>query len=183
MNAPTDRDLILRARRGETTAFGELVQRTQAAVFNTCYRLMGERREAEDMAQEAFIRAYERLQTFDAERPFPPWMRRVAANVCLNRLASRPPEMPELDEERDLADPAEGPFARLEQRQQVEQVHAALHSLPPRYRAAIELRHFQELTYDEIAQTLQIPLSDVKSDLFRARKLLAEKLKHDDPSL
>jgi RNA polymerase sigma-70 factor (ECF subfamily) len=182
MNAPSDRDLILRARRGETAAFGELVQRTQAAVFNTCYRLMGERREAEDMAQEAYLRAYERLHTFDAERPFLPWMRRVAANVCLNRLTARPPEVAELDDERDPADPAENPPARIEQRQQAEQVRAAIQSLPPRYRAVLELRHFQELAYDEIAETLRIPVSDVKSDLFRARKRLAERLKND-PSL
>ena len=92
MNDPSDRDLILRARRGETEAFGELVRRTQTAVFNVCYRLTGERREAEDMAQETFIRAYERLGTFDLERPFLPWVRRVAANLCLNHLSAQTPE-------------------------------------------------------------------------------------------
>jgi RNA polymerase sigma-70 factor, ECF subfamily len=175
-----DRDLILRARRGETEAFGELVRQTQAAVFNVCYRLLGERREAEDLAQETFIRAWERLHTFDAERPFLPWIRRVAANLCLNHLAARPPDSPELDEERDEADSAFGPAPLVEQRQQSEKIRAALSCLPPRYRVAIELRHFQELSYDEIARTLNLSLSDVKSDLFRARKLLAEKLK-DNP--
>lgn len=182
MSDSSDRDLILRARRGETEAFGELVTRTQAAVFNVCYRLLGERREAEDLAQEAYLRAYERLETFDLERPFLPWMRRVAANLCLNHLSARVPDSPELDEERDKADPGEGPPTRLEQRQQSERLRAALGSLPPRYRVVLELRHFQELSYDEIAQALNRPLSDVKSDLFRARKLLAEKIK-DDPSL
>lgn len=182
MSDSSDRDLILRARRGETEAFGELVTRTQAAVFNVCYRLLGERREAEDLAQEAYLRAYERLETFDLERPFLPWMRRVAANLCLNHLSARAPDSPELDEERDKADPGEGPPNRLERRQQSERLRAALGSLPPRYRIVLELRHFQELSYDEIAQALNRPLSDVKSDLFRARKLLAEKIK-DDPSL
>lgn len=84
MAALPDRDLILRARRGETEAFGELVRLTQAAVFNVCYRLLGERREAEDLTQETFLRAWERLHTFDVERPFLPWIRRVAANLCLN---------------------------------------------------------------------------------------------------
>jgi len=84
MPDPSDRDLALRARRGDAEAFGELVRRYQASVFNVCYRLLGERREAEDLAQEAFIRAYERLDTFDADLPFGPWMRRVAANLCLN---------------------------------------------------------------------------------------------------
>lgn len=181
MDAHSDRDLILRARRGETEAFGELVRRAQTAVFNVCYRLLGERREAEDLTQETFLRAWERLHTFDVERPFLPWIRRVAANLCLNHLSARPPDSPELDEERDRANPESRPPQLVEQRQQSGQIRAALLSLPPRYRLVIELRHFQELSYDEIAQTLNRPLSDVKSDLFRARKLLAEKLKHDPP--
>jgi RNA polymerase sigma-70 factor (ECF subfamily) len=77
MPDPSDRDLALRARRGDAEAFGELVRRYQTSVFNVCYRLLGERREAEDLAQEAFIRAYERLDAFDAALPFGPWMRRV----------------------------------------------------------------------------------------------------------
>lgn len=176
MDALPDRDLILRARRGETEAFGELVRRTQAAVFNVCYRLLGERREAEDLTQETFLRAWERLHTFDAERPFLPWIRRVAANLCLNHLSARATDSLELDEERDEADSPSRPPQLVEQRQQSEQIRAALFSLPPRYRLAIELRHFQELSYDEIAQTLNRPLSDVKSDLFRARKLLKSAL-------
>lgn len=91
MADPTDRDLAIRARRGDAEAFGELVRRYQGSVFNVCYRLLGERREAEDMAQEAFIRAYGRLETFDADRPFGPWIRRVAANACFNRLQQNAP--------------------------------------------------------------------------------------------
>ena len=90
MPDPSDRDLALRARRGDAEAFGELVRRYQTSVFNVCYRLLGERREAEDLAQEAFIRAYERLDTFDADLPFGPWMRRVAANLCLNWMERAP---------------------------------------------------------------------------------------------
>jgi RNA polymerase sigma-70 factor (ECF subfamily) len=182
MDAPTDRDLILRANRGETEAFGELVRRTQTAVYNVCYRLLGERREAEDLTQETFIRAWERLHTFDVERPFLPWIRRVAANLCLNRISASAPDGPELDEERDETQPGSAPGQLVEQRHQAERIRAALVSLPARYRIAIELRHFQELSYEEMAAALNRPLSDVKSDLFRARKLLAEKLK-DETSL
>lgn len=178
MDASPDRDLILRARRGETDAFGELVQRHQTAVFNVCYRLVGERREAEDMAQEAFIRAYTRLDSYDAERPFGPWMRRVAANVCLNRLESLPAAAAAIDEERDPDDPSQRPEPAAEQRDETERVRLALLTLPPHYRTVLELRHYQELSYEEIAETLHQPLSDVKSHLFRARKLMAEKLKH-----
>ncbi len=173
----TDRDLAARARRCEAEAFGELVRRYQTSVFNVCYRLLGERREAEDMAQEAFIRAYERLDTYDVERPFGPWIRRVAANACLNRLETRQPVEVVIDEERDEAVEI-APEVSREQREQAEAVRAAILTLPPRYRAVVELRHFQELSYDEIAVALKIPVSDVKSHLFRARKLLAEKLGH-----
>lgn len=178
MEASPDRDLILRARRGDPEAFGELVRANQAGVFNVCYRMMGERREAEDMAQEAFVRAYERINTFDVERPFGPWMRRVAANVCLNQLAAHKPEAAELDEERD-ADSAPLPESGHEAREEAERVRAALRKLPSHYRAVIELRHYQEMSYDEIAAELKIPLSDVKSHLFRARKNLAESLSHE----
>jgi len=174
MNAPSDRDLIVRARRGESEAFGELVSRHQSGVFNVCYRLLHEHGEAEDLAQETFMRAYDRLQTFDLEREFGPWIRRVAANLCLNYLESRRVTAP-LDEERD-ADQTLLPEAVTEVRERSEQIRAALSSLPPHYRVVVELRHYQELSYDEIAKELDIPLSDVKSHLFRARKILAEKL-------
>ena len=175
--SPPDRDLILRTRRGEADAFGELVRRYQVAVFNVCYRLLGERREAEDMAQEAFIRAYGRLESYDLDRPFGPWMRRVAANVCINRFESLPASQPVLDEERDPDDPAQRPEPVAEQRDEADHLRRVLLSLPTHYRAVLELRHYQELSYEEMAETLQLPLSDVKSHLFRARKLLAEKLK------
>src|SRR3972149_12273455 len=101
MTAPSGRDLILRARRGEADAFGELVTRYQTSVFNVCYRMLYERGEAEDLAQETFIRAHERLDSFDVERPFGPWIRRVAANLCLNHLSAQPAAAAELDDERD----------------------------------------------------------------------------------
>ena len=175
MTAPTDRDLILRARRGDHDAFGELVTRYQTSVFNVCYRMTNERREAEDLAQETFLRVYSRLEMFDLEREFGPWVRRAAANLCLNHLESQKITA-EIDEDRD-ADESIEPESVVEVRERSEQIRAALTSLPANYRAVVELRHYQELSYDEIAAELHIPLSDVKSRLFRARKLLAEKLK------
>ena len=178
MTAPTDRDLIVRARRGDGDAFSELVTRYQTSVFNVCYRILHERGEAEDLAQETFIRAYNRLDQFDLEREFGPWVRRVAANLCLNHLESQKITAP-LDEDRD-ADESIRPEKQVEARERSEQIRVALASLPPNYRVVVELRHYQELSYDEIAAELKIPLSDVKSHLFRARKLLAEKLHAPD---
>jgi RNA polymerase sigma-70 factor (ECF subfamily) len=182
MNAPTDRDLILRARRGGTAeaaeAYGELVMRHQTDVFNVCYRMIHDHGEAEDLAQETFIRAYDRLHTFDIERDFNPWIRRVAANLCLNHLESLKP-VAVLDEERD-EDKTQSPGEQVEVKERSEQIRTALASLPPHYRVIVELRHYQDLSYAEIARELNIPLSDVKSHLFRARKLLAEKLHAPD---
>ena len=175
MTAPTDRDLILRARRGVSDAFGELITRYQTSVFNVCYRMTNERREAEDLTQETFLRVYSRLDMFDPEREFGPWVRRAAANLCLNHLESQKVTT-EIDDDRD-ADESSQPESAVEVRERNEQIRTALSSLPAQYRAVVELRHFQDLSYDEIATELDIPLSDVKSHLFRARKLLAEKLK------
>lgn len=182
---PTDHELALRIWRGEAHAFGELVQRYQASVFNVCYRLAGERQEAEDLTQEAFLRAYQRFERYDLERPFGPWVRRLAANVCLNHLAARPPVNFELEEERGEQDlsvewlefhPGGSPERAQERKERAQAVRAALLALPLQYRAVIELRHFQEMSYAEIASQLNIPLSDVKSNLFRARLQLAKLL-------
>jgi len=178
MEGPSDRSLVLRTRQGDDEAYGDLVSRHQTPVFNVCYRLMGERREAEDMSQEAFIRAYERLATFDVERPFGPWIRRVATNLCLNRIKKSKPVQFHLDDEFD--EPVEthnpGPEGQRIRVEREIEIRSAILELPPHYRAAIELRHFQDLTYTEIAETLDIPMSDVKSHLYRARRELAERL-------
>jgi RNA polymerase sigma-70 factor (ECF subfamily) len=174
-SAAAERALVERALRGDAEAYGQLVRLHQSAVFSVCYRMMHDRAEAEDAAQEAFLRAHSRLRTFDLTRPFGPWMRRVAANLCLNRLESRKAEAP-LDEERDRATTGDPETAHA-QAEQSAAVRAAIAGLPPHYRAVVELRHFQELSYDEIAVELRLPLSDVKSHLFRARKLLAERLR------
>ena len=172
-------ELVEQARNGDAAAFGELVQRYQASVFNVCYRMTGERREAEDLAQEAFIRAYQRFNLFDVQKPFGPWIRRVAVNVCLNQMQRKAIGDIELDEERHTAaaPTLQSPEKILETAQTAQALRAALLELPLHYRAVIELRHFQELSYTEIAGQLRLPVSDVKSHLFRARRLLAEKLR------
>jgi RNA polymerase sigma-70 factor (ECF subfamily) len=176
---PSDRDLVLRVRGGDAEAFGHLVQRYQNSVYNVCYRLLGEPGAAQDEAQEAFIRAYQRLDRYDESRPFGPWIRQVAANLCLNQLARLRRPSVSLDDERDephvplAADPA----ADGEQAETALALRAAIAALPPHYRAVIELRHFQDLSYAEIAAAMDWPVSDVKSYLFRARKLLARELR------
>src|SRR4030065_1961750 len=90
MPARTDQALVRQTRGGDVESYGLLVRRYQTSVFNVCYRVLGERREAEDLAQEAFIRAHERLRTYDETRPFGPWIRRVAAGLWLDHLRRHP---------------------------------------------------------------------------------------------
>jgi len=183
-----ERDWLLRAQQGDGTAFAELVRCHQTAVFNVAYRLLGRRQDAEDATQEAFMRAYRALDKFDVERPFAPWIKRITTNLCYNWLDKERirPAVTEADlsrdgeESRDLADLAQTPTTpehALSAAEQSDQVRAALLQLPPRYRVVVELRHFQDLSYAEIAEILERPLSDVKSDLFRGRKKLAKLLK------
>lgn len=176
-----DRDLALQAARGDHEAFGELVRRHQNGVYNAAFRMTGNRQDSEDAVQEAFIRAFRAVESLDPSRPPGPWLRKIAVNVCLNRLEKHPTI--QLEEEfmttQTLTIPGTnpGPEPEAMEQERSRAIRIAILSLPPRYRAVIELRHFQELSYAEIADTLGYPLSDVKSDLFRARRILAERLK------
>lgn len=182
MVTSNDPHWIIRSRQGDRDAYGLLVRQHQRAVYNVCYRLLGERQAAEDMTQETFIRAYQRLHTFQIGRPFGPWIRRVATNLCYNHLNARRDAAIPLDDERlRLAGPSsQEPEASHLRHAKAERVRQAILSLPAHYRAVIELRHFQDLSYAEIAAVLGIPLSDVKSHLFRARKQLARLLSQDE---
>jgi RNA polymerase sigma-70 factor (ECF subfamily) len=179
MDFAAERTLALRARQGEQDAFGELVCLHQTDVYNVALRLLGSPQEAEDAAQETFLRAWRYFAQYDLERPLGPWLKRIAANVCFQRLNRIPPEEsgPDQDDPHQPAAPDLPPEAETLSRERDRRIREEILRLPPRYRMVIELRHFQELSYDEIAASVKRPLSDVKSDLFRARKMLAERLK------
>lgn len=178
--------LIRRAQAGDTAAFGQLVRLHQTAVFNIAYRLLGTRRDAEDAAQEAFLRAYRALNHFDGQRPFRPWINTIVTNLCYNQLALKREQTtrPVADLRRDPDDSwlarqrqsAPTPEQLLAQSEREARTRAAILALPPRYRTVIELRHFQGLSYDAIAAEMDRSVANVKSDLFRARQKLAEML-------
>ncbi len=170
-----EREQIRLARQGDADAYGRLVTRHQQTVFNIAYRVTGNRQEAEDVAQETFVKAYRALNRFDTERPFAPWLYRIATNTALNWIKRRRPEA-ELDKETALADPSPGPEAQAIAADTSARLRAAIAALPPNYRAAIELRHFQDLSYQEMSDALDVPISDVKSWLFRARRKLKKVL-------
>jgi RNA polymerase sigma-70 factor (ECF subfamily) len=182
MPDPSDQALVHETRGGDIEAYGAVVRRYQTSVFNVCYRMFGERREAEDLTQETFVRAYQRLNTYDPARPFGPWIRRIAANMCLNHLKRNRRIWLPLDDEHDLPDAGPGVdlATAVEEKVDRSRIRDAIQALPPHYRAVIELRHFQGLSYEETARALSLPLSDVRSHLYRARQLLAERLRSDE---
>jgi RNA polymerase sigma-70 factor (ECF subfamily) len=176
-----ERWLIERTLAGDEAAFGELVDRHGRAVFNIAYRLLGNRQEAQDLAQETLWRAYRGLDGFDLARPLAPWLYRITTNLSLNRLQRRPPPAVSLDEppvtgegqlQLQVADPGAGPAEHLRQAEVQNRLRGAILDLPPSDRAVIELRHFQGLSYKEIAAVTGDSLSSVKSRLFRARRKL-----------
>jgi RNA polymerase sigma-70 factor (ECF subfamily) len=176
-----DQALVKRVLDGDLEAFGELVKIYQASVFNVCYRVLGNRRDAEDLAQEAFLRAYKKLASYDPERPFGPWMRTLSANLCYNKLNRRDLTQVALEDERDLPTkyPIRNPETALEISQENQALYQALWELPHKHRLAVELRHFQGLSYQEMAETMNLPLNTVRSQLYRGRQKLVELLEVD----
>ncbi len=183
----SDEDLIVRVIRGDDEAFALLVRRYQGMVFNVAYRLTGNRGDAEDLAQEALVRAYRAMTTFDPSRPLAPWLKRITTNACLNWLEmqkTRPQttasDLGVTGEDEDaldrFADPGSTPEQQIARAEQEQTIRTALAHLPARYRVVVELRHYQDLSYEEIAEALNTSLSTVKSDLFRARKKLETEL-------
>ncbi len=184
MDLPDEPELLAQAQRGSHQAYGVLVGRYQQTVFAVCYRLLGQRQDAEDAAQETFIRAFRSLAGFDRQRPFGPWVRQIATNVCYDLLRQRPSEPMPLLPEQDWPDGRAAGWREAEQRQisleRQQQLMQAVHALPLHYRLVVEMRHFQALSYNEIAEQLNLPLNTVKSHLLRARNLLLERLPQED---
>ena len=173
-----DQALVRRTLAGDLDAFGELIQLYQSSVVNVCYRVLGNRHDAEDLAQEAFIRAYKHLASYDQERPFGPWMRTLAANLCYNKLKRVEVAQVLLEDERDIEskNPIINPENALEISQENRALYRAIWDLPHSQRIALELRHFQGLSYQEMADAMKLPLNTVRSHLYRGRQKLAELL-------
>ena len=182
--APTDTDLVKRVLAGDPAPYQLLVERHYTAVFNAAYRVLGSRAEADDMTQDTFLRAYKALDTFRAGAPMAPWLCRIAINLSLNQLKRRKRTV-SLDQAAggaalELPDLSGEPQRHLLRDERQQQLRGAILALLPQQRAIIELRHFQELSYDEIAQALGISVANVKVRLFRARKRLRDLLQEDD---
>jgi len=168
---------IMRSQHGDDNAFAQLVENYQRAVFNLCYRMLGDPTEAEDAAQETFLRAYTRLASYDSQRKFSTWLLSIASHYCIDRLRARRHGRVSWDylcHGLNLSDPNPGPEEAALRRETQRRVQKLLDTLPPGYRVAVVLRYWHELSYEEMAETLNATLPAVKSRLFRARQMLAQ---------
>lgn len=158
---------VSRCLAGETAAFEALVTRYQKPLYAVASRMLGDREDARDATQNAFLKAYERLGSYDPSFRFFSWIYRILMNECLNVIRARRPG------DAILAPPAQpGPLDRLEAVERRQRVRRALRGLPDDYRDVLVLRHFAELSYDDIAATLGLEAKTVKSRLFTARRML-----------
>jgi RNA polymerase sigma-70 factor, ECF subfamily len=174
----TDQELVALLKKGDQQAFADLVERYQRAVFNLTYRMLGEAGEAEDAAQEAFFRAYQHIERYDADRPFKTWLLSIASNYCIDKIRKRRLTWLSLDEPLPphpaLNSKNPGPEEAITGNERDAAVHQLLNQLPVDYRAAVILRYWYDMSYAEIAEMLDTTESAIKSRLFRARQTLAE---------
>jgi len=173
-----ERQLIRRAQQGETAAFETLVQQNASFVYNLALRTLNDAHEAEDIAQEAFVRAWQALPQFRARAQFRTWLYRIVTNLCYNRLPHLKTELAALDpaEEVVLPDGRQAVEPELLTAELRQQIFTAIDNLPQSYRLLVTLRHLQELSYQEIAEVTEMPLGTVKTGIFRARQMLQERL-------
>ena len=169
-------DLLAKAQGGNLFAFEEIVRRYQRRVYGTALRIVRRHDVADDVAQEAFVRAYKALASFDASRPFGPWICRIAANLAINHLRSPESREEELPETHAQTPSRSGPLDTLLHGEAQQVLDRALGDLPGEQRAVFVLRVVEELSYKEIAETLGIAMGTVMSRLSRARERLREAL-------
>lgn len=178
---------IKQVKKGDQAAFEEIVVFYQDKVFQICFRMIGNRHEAEDLAQEAFIRAYINIHSYDDKRKFSTWLFRIATNVTIDRIRKKKPDYfldaevkgtEGLDMYSQLAKEQPLPEEEVESLELRSYIQQQIMSLPVKYRSVIALRFVDELSLAEISEVLDIPIGTVKTRIHRGREALRKKLRH-----
>jgi RNA polymerase sigma-70 factor, ECF subfamily len=185
-----DAEIVRRCRAGDEKAYRELVDRYRRQVYSMALRMLRREEDAEDVAQETFIRVFRALDRYDPTRSFTAWMFTIAARLCIDHIRRRrqsPISLFQRDsdtlEERtiEVADPGPGPDELTSRGEEERRAQELIDSLPHHYRIVVMLRHQQDLSYQEIAEALKLPLGTVKARIHRARALLKRELEGDTP--
>jgi RNA polymerase sigma-70 factor (ECF subfamily) len=176
-----DGELVRRVREGDRSAFNQLVLKYRSRVMGVAARMIGDRAEAEDLAQDVFVKAYRALRDFHGEALFSTWLYRITANSCLNHRKKQTRERRLTEVVDDLeplrCDPSSNPHSALERKQLTAQLEKAIGGLPEDQRMVLVLREIEGLSYEEIADCLALELGTVRSRLHRARLEVQSKIK------
>ncbi|MFD2679139.1 RNA polymerase sigma factor SigW [Bacillus seohaeanensis] len=178
---------IKQVLKGDQNAFAEIVELYKDKVFQICYRMLGNRHESEDIAQEAFIRAYVNIHTFNQNRKFSTWLFRIATNLCIDRIRKKKPDY-YLDAEvsgtdgltmySQVAADIQMPEDEVEELELQATIQGAISKLPEKYRSVIVLKYIEELQLREISDILDLPLGTVKTRIHRGREALRKQLRN-----
>lgn len=161
-----ERETVAACQRGDREAFDRLVQRYQREVYRLCYRYLGQHEDANDLAQEVFLRAWRSIGRFRGDSAFSTWLYRIAVNACLNHRALK--RVPTQDLPEALPDPSRGAEARAQDEDVARRVRGAIARLPEKQRATLVLKIYHELSHEEVANVLGSSVGTVKSNLFHA---------------
>lgn len=171
----TDEQIVQRTLAGEVEAFSILVRRWEKKVYGLAYRLLGQYEDARDASQEIFLTVYRNLNKFRGEAKFSSWLYRIALNCCHNKLRERVVPSVPLEETAPL--PAEeSVHSHIERQQRIDRVRRALNALPYEMRQVIIMKEYEGLTFDEIAEILNIPVSTAKTRLYTGLDQLRQRL-------
>ena len=180
-----DLKTIRRCKRGEEAAFAEILGRYRGAIYNLCYRMTRNSEDARDLGQEVFIKVFSLLDRFDENYAFSSWLFRIGTNHCIDHLRRNRLRFLSLDGgvgpdgeeyEFQLPDSGPAPDTVLQRKEALERLEEVISELPPHYKAITLLRHDQQLSYEEIAEILQLPLGTVKARIHRARNQIQQML-------
>jgi len=179
----TEPTWLAKSIQGDVEAFTQLVETYQRPVFNLCYRMLGDPDDAEDAAQETFLRAYNGMRSYDTGRSFSTWLLSIAAHYCIDQIRRRRMTVVSMDQtpELDPPDLGPGPEGATATREEQRRIQALLNTLGPQDRAAMIMLYWYELSYEEIAASLGLTVSAVKSRLHRARLELAREWRAHSP--
>jgi RNA polymerase sigma-70 factor (ECF subfamily) len=173
----TDAQLVEACRRGDRAAFDVIVERHRRTVYQLCYRFAGNHEDASDLSQDVFLRAYRGLHSFRGGSSLATWLYRIGVNACLNRVSVKKPITEDLDARQHVDTRTESPSERVLREERGARVREAITQLPPKQRATLVLRMYQELSHEEIADVLGSSVGAVKANFFHAlgnlKKLLA----------
>lgn len=178
---------IKQVKKGDQNAFAEIVELFKDKVYQLCFRMVGNAHDAEDLAQEAFIRAYMNINSFDTSRKFSTWLYRIATNLSIDRLRKKKPDY-FLDAEIEgaegltmysqIASDSPQPDESVETLEFQEWIQQEINELPVKYRSVIVLKYIEELSLKEIGEILDLPIGTVKTRIHRGREALRKRLRN-----